>query len=441
MEITSELIKEAYIDLSVKARVIKENDAYVTGKNPTIKKEPGKAKPDNRIPVPFAKMSIMTIVGYAGRPGDITTNYVKAEAKDLESTEYEQKIKEYSEYNEEKTETAELLTTSLAQGVAYELWWISESNGEQIPEYKIIPPSESCPIYSDDIKPKMEAFIRFWKDKKDIVADVYYVGKSERWRKKESEEKFSRDEEGDTKYPYKEVPVIQFNVNMTGSPIYEAEKPLIDSYDSAISKSQNEVDRFNAEILQLPAKLDAKGKAALASGEQSIFDDLSQFEKWPEYLHKSLSGVNEFYKNQTTNLERLYHKSVGIPDISDESFAGNQSGVAIAYKLIPLEFLVTQVEGYFIKGLIARKDMYDDFINMFHPKINTEEYIAEVNWKRNIPIDDKAKIEAAAILSAIVSPETVLEYLPNTIVQDKEREMALLVSPEPIDESTTDPSV
>jgi SPP1 family phage portal protein len=155
--------------------------------------------------------------------------------------------------------------------------------------------------------------------------------------------------------------------------------------------------------------------------------------------------VNEFYKNHAANIERLFHKSIGIPDISDENFAGNQSGVAIAFKLIPLEFLVSQVEAYFRQGLIARKSLYDDFINMFHPDVDTEGYKPVVTWKRNIPIDEPAKVQAAAILASILSPKAVIDFLPNTIVPDKDEELARIENAIPIgvddlDDDTASPS-
>jgi SPP1 family phage portal protein len=213
---------------------------------------------------------------------------------------------------------------------------------------------------------------------------------------------------------------------MDHRPIFQAEKPIIDSYDSAISKSQNEVDRFNAAIMLTPAQLSAQLKADLAEGESTFFESLDQYEKWPEYLQKNLQGIGEFYKTHSANLERLFHKSIGIPDISDENFAGNQSGVAIAFKLIPLEFLVALIEAYFRRGLEKRKQFYDDFMEMFGPSLDYEDYKTTVTWKRNIPIDERAKVEVAAILSSIISPEGVLRFLPNTIVPDIEDELAAI---------------
>lgn len=432
MDIDADFLKKA--NSALDSRNICEtipNKKYVTGKNPTIASKRDSPQPDNRIPVPLAKIAVNTVVGYAGRPGDITTEYVRAEAEAVEAEPYKDIIKEFQEFNNEDLENSELLNIALSQGVAYEIWWVSdqsedeESEAEVVPEFRRCPATEAFPVYSESLKPELDAFIRFWKRNEDEthVADVYYPFKKERWEKDSDGDTYEKVDEEET--PYSE-PAIEFTINMDKMPIYEAEKPIIDSYDSAISNSQNEVDRFNAAILMLPGAMTAASKEEFRTAYQSIFENLDDFENWPDYLQKNLTGVSEFYKEHSANLERLYHKSVGIPDISDENFAGNQSGVAIAFKLLPLEFLVSQIEIYFKEGLQKRKVFYDDFLEFFGPDVDKEEYKAVVTWKRNMPVDEEMKVDIAMALSNLVSQETVLRFLPNKIVPDVEEELEKL---------------
>ena len=66
-EITSKILDELDQVRQAKIRLINENNLYVAGKNPpTLDEEPQK-KPDNRITIPFAKMAVETLTGYAGR--------------------------------------------------------------------------------------------------------------------------------------------------------------------------------------------------------------------------------------------------------------------------------------------------------------------------------------------------------------------------------------
>lgn len=48
-----------------------------------------------------------------------------------------------------------------------------------------------------------------------------------------------------------------------------------------------------------------------------------------------------------------------LPDMSDENFAGNSSGVVLAYKLLSFENHAKDKERYFEKGLLGRFKIYD----------------------------------------------------------------------------------
>jgi phage terminase Nu1 subunit (DNA packaging protein) len=49
-----------------------------------------------------------------------------------------------------------------------------------------------------------------------------------------------------------------------------------------------------------------------------------------------------------------------------------------------------------------------------------------IEHKRNLPVDEKAAVEIAAMLSGLVSRETMLRFLPQDIVDDVEKEMERL---------------
>ena len=68
-------IKEIDQHRQQRIRLIQENTAYVKGNNPATLNADPKKKPDNRITIPFAKMAVETLCGYAGRAGDITISW------------------------------------------------------------------------------------------------------------------------------------------------------------------------------------------------------------------------------------------------------------------------------------------------------------------------------------------------------------------------------
>jgi SPP1 family phage portal protein len=440
---TSKELQEIFSKVEMRLPRIQTNEAYVEGRNPYIlNKEVGK-KPDNRIPVPLAKMAVEDMAGYAGRSGDIVTDYELVEPTETEAEKDDDFIKymrAMDVYNKEPIETSELYEESLIQGESYEIWWTSEQfdfpSKLLTAEYKIVPSGSVFLKYTDDIKKVLEFAVYFTGDKEDKRADVYFPLKREVWNRNKAGTWVK--EPNDIEHPYTTVPVNVFMSNRRATPLFEAEKPLIDSFDELISKSINEVDRFNALMLLLGSKADVDFVRKYTEGKISVIDEIEDDESsnLPRYLEKNLGGVNEFYNDLTDRVEELFHKSVKIPDMSDESFAGNASGVAIAFKLIGMEFKASQIETYFNQGLVRRLSFYADIFSATKAEsasIDVGDYKATVKASRNIPMDMKAKAEIAQILLPIVSKETLLKFLPKSIVEDVEKELEKLKAQQPTD--------
>jgi len=428
LTITDKIIKELDEQRQINNRRIAENEAYVKGRNPETLNEPAQKKPDNRITIPFAKMAVETLCGYAGRAGDIIEHWdnittKEDEAKKPEDDKYIALRKQIAEYNETTLETSQLYGTGASQGVGYELFWVSDDlalPGMMTPEYANIPNSEIVLDWSSDIKKKLNAAFRFWTVNKDNFVDIYYPEYSERWEKPDGSGTWTRNEEGDTTYPYKSVPLAIYPVNADTSAIFEAEKDIITGIDKITNKSINEVDRFNALITLLPGEANKEFRDKLI--EISSIDNLSDFEKWPQYLSKDLSGITEFYPNILDRLEKLFHKSIKIPDFSDENFVTAQSGLAMAFKLVGLEFLAAKIDQYFDKGLRQRNKLINDVIGMSN-KYNIDDYTHVIEHKRNLPMDKSALIEMVVKLNGILSKETLLRMLPVEMVPDIEKEL------------------
>lgn len=443
---SNENIKKLIERLDVQRRTVDENRMYVQGKNPNILGRRARKDPDNRVPVPLAKMAVEDLSGYAGRAGDIRTSWDN-KATDLDEgeanaeDEYVELRRQIDEHNKADLLNSELYAEALSQGIAYELHWISDEmeldNGTMTPEFAIVPTGQMLVIWNDSLKPKPLAAMRHWKDDEgNEFADVYYPQFWERWVKPKGKSDFVMepnlvpDPEGDGSieaprfYPFEEVPVAVYRLNREKQPLFEAEKKLIDAIDNLISSSVNEVDRFNALVALFPGKIDKAFVDKLI--EMKVIDELGQYERWPEYLEKSLEKINEFYNQLADRIERLYHKSVKVPDMTDENFAGNQSGVAIAFKLIGMEFKASQIDTYFDVGLHMRDELVKSVINAGTASINTDDYEMEIEHKRNLPVDEKVKVEVAALLSGLVSRETLLKFLPADIIDSVEKELARL---------------
>jgi hypothetical protein len=239
------------------------------------------------------------MTGYIARPGEISTEYHKMNISDgekhPETDDLTDTLNKIDNHNKEGIENSELMTTSLSLGEAWELWWVSDDlsipNGVMTPEYKIVPNTEAYPIFTEDLKPKLEAFLRYSVRKdKSVVCDVYMPSKSNQWVKTDRDKEWRRNKDGDTKYPYQRVPAIQFRTSMSDVPIFEAQKPIMDALDVLVSKTQNEVDRFNALITLFPGDVSKKFIEELTTMAKPFIQNLDEYDpaQWPKYLEKKL---------------------------------------------------------------------------------------------------------------------------------------------------------
>ena len=419
--------------LGNKMPAIKENNDYIMGKNPYILNKALGKKPDNRMPVTLAKMAVDAMAGYAGKAGNIKVNYDLVATETLDEDDpFIEYMRSMDDYNDTDLEISELYEEGIKQGVSYEIWWTSDKmhlpNGLLTSEYKIVPNSEMILKYSNDLKKELLYAVHFTKDEDEERATVYYPNTMDEFSRKDSGTGWTLD---DTKeYPFSTVPVSIYRTDRFSRSIFEAEKAFIDGIDEIISKSMNEVDRFNAAIALFGNVLGEQFAADFKNGNISMIEGLSEDVEsafTPQYLEKNLTGVKDFYNDLMDRMEAWFRKSVGIADFSDDAFAGQQSGIAILFKLIPMEFRAAQIETYFNQGLNKRLEYYADVYNASNNSdVNVNEYTTIIKSKRNIPVDDKSIIEGIEKLQGILSKETILEMLPESIVSDAKKELQRL---------------
>ena len=274
------------------------------------------------------------------------------------------------------------------------------------------------------MKPVKEYAVRFYADGSTEYAVVYYPGYAEGW-KKEKSKKWERNEENDLVYPFEIVPVLEAKINKEGLPVFEAEKEIMDQLDKVMSKSLNEVDRYNAMIALFPFIVDADIATSLK--DKGYFHGLENYDadKWPRYLEKNLGGATEFYKWMVENLERLFHKCSRIIDFTDPTFGGSDdSGVSKAMKLLCMEMVAAKAEIYLRRWLTERKELFDACVLAGTTGIDVSIYKAEIKWSRNVPVSAKEQLEIASMMMGLgMTKEAILKILPKAILPDWEREL------------------
>lgn len=139
----------------------------------------------------------------------------------------------------------------------------------------------------------------------------------------------------------------------------------------------------------------------------------------------------ENYKNR---LDKDIHKFAMVPNMTDENFAGNASGVAMAYKLQGLEFLTGVKEQKFRKGLLRRVELITNILSI---KMNKELLFTDIGFTftRNNPKNLVEIVKMATDLTGVISEESQLDMLPmiNTEQELKRKEAEKKVSIEAMD--------
>ena len=424
---TKEQLRQLYGQLQEQNIKVYENERYVIGQNPAILDRKQKKSPDNRIITPLGKMATEQMSGYAGRAGDkvITYDLITTETADDNDDPFISYMLEMDKYNKQDIETSELYGEALGQGESYELWWTSDKKlpgGLLTSEYKIVPNEEIIIQYSADLKKEMESFVHYTQLEEDeIQATVYYPEYKEIWISKDGGE-FSLIED-DVRYPFKTPPLIVYKGNRRSMPLFESEKGLIKTVDELVSKKQNEVDRFADAILLISQAVDKIFKDKLVDSDITVIDKIESMEGGiiPQYLEKNLTGTTEYIKTQLDFAIQQYWKSVGVADMTAESFGGgDQSGYAIMLKLLPMEHKASLIDTYFNQGLQQRKQFYADVYNASTFRVDEDEYEMKIESNRNLPADLKLKAEILQILLQSGLPMSKgLKIRSNPLIQDE----------------------
>lgn len=176
---------------------------------------------------------------------------------------------------------------------------------------------------------------------------------------------------------------------------------LIDAYDRTLSDVNSEIESFRLAYMYF-------------KGGQITAEDLRKAKQMgafevPEdgemgYITKHLDdAVVEHHLNR---LHANIYRFSKTPDLADEAFAGQQSGVALKYKLFPLE---TKCKSFERKFQTAILHMFRGLCNAWAlkgEKFDPLNFYSE--FKRTFPLDLLNEAQTQAELKGLVSEETRL---------------------------------
>ena len=320
------------------------------------------------------------------------------------------------EHNDEADENAELAKNASIYGVAYEMLYLSEE--DNMIRFKSLNPKEVIPIFDKTVEQNLLAVMRYYEDY-DYVEDNTYtiveVIDATHVRRYKLNTGLSLLEE----YPhyFSMVPVAIFKNNEDETGDFEEVISLIDAYDKMQSDSLNDFEYFVDAYLALYGfTADSEDVAQMKENRVLLMDEGTS----AEWLIKQ---VNDAYvENMKNRLDKDIHKFAKCPNMSDQEFASNASGIAIKFKLLGTENLVSIKERKFKRGLQQRFELMSMINNVLREGFDWR--AIDINFTRNIPSNDTDIANMVNTLKDIVSEETLLAQIP--FVEDVQAELEKL---------------
>ena len=209
------------------------------------------------------------------------------------------------------------------------------------------------------------------------------------------------------------VPLVEYWNNESETGDFEGVVGLINAYDVLESDRVNDKEQFVDRLLVLTGALleeDEKGRTPMQQLKGDHALQLPDSQSRAEYL---TSEMNE------TSVEVLrkaivedIHKLSLVPDLSDENFAQNASGVAMRYKLWGLDQLIRVKEQWFAEGLRQRLKLFIHFLQLRGaPALNVEDI--RINFTRALPANlaENAQIVLTGRNAGALSVETGVKML------------------------------
>ena len=215
------------------------------------------------------------------------------------------------------------------------------------------------------------------------------------------------------------IPITEYQNNKFGIGDFEAQIGLIDAYNTLMADRINDKEQFIDSILVLYGAV--LGDDAEETDEAQKDLKRRKLLEMPlgakaEYLSRTLdeTSVETLRKALKEDIYTLSH----VPNLTDEHFAGNSSGVAMEYKLLGLEMLTKVKERYYRKGLKKRIKMFCHFLNLKSIEVDAGAVVP--TFSRSLPKNLIEIAQMVNMLSGSVSQKTLIKLLP--FVENPEEE-------------------
>ena len=390
--LTKDLIEGAIEYNEDKRKEYNKLENYYLGKHNIINRVKPPTNKNNRIVINHAKYITDIHVGYLlGNP----VEYKSLKNEDITLIEEQFKKQSIADIDHEIAKDISIF------GIQYELVYISDNDIRS----KDIDVRNAICIYDDTVDHNKLFGIIYKQDTtKDDYEDIQ-VYDSEKEYQCVSNGKIVIGEGKIHRFGL--VPLIKYKNNTEYQGDFVQVISLIDAYNLLQSDRINDKEQLvEAILVGYGVKMEKKQLTSLREN-RTVFGLTSDAKL--EYLTKNLDETQVDVLRQV--IQDDIHKISQTPNMSDENFIGNSSGVALRYKLLAFEQAVSNTERYFERGLLERFQLYNNYLNNTNKMMIVPIYNVDVVFKRNLPQND---LEISAMinnLTDLIDDETLIGEL------------------------------
>ena len=202
------------------------------------------------------------------------------------------------------------------------------------------------------------------------------------------------------------IPLVPFYNNCQGCGDFEMVTGLVDAYNILLSGALDDMQSVANAFLALYGMQGTTQKDIDQANRTRILS-LSEGGR-AEFVVKNLN--HEALGQLEVNLRRSILQLSMTPDLCDEHFAGNASGIALQYKLWGIEQVRSAKERTFTDGVKKLLAALSAGAGLLGQTVDLT--AGEMTFYKNLPQDNATLAETLLNLSPLLSRQTILENLP-----------------------------
>ncbi|WP_395318895.1 phage portal protein [Fructilactobacillus frigidiflavus] len=407
-----------YHNDTMKPKYLELRKEYL-GQHP-IFEEPRKGglRPDNRLMANLTKYVVETFNGYfIGVPPNITLN----DEKDNEELQNWIGSNSFADKLSEISRQCDIYGRSIA-------FVYQDENSNTKVTYTS--PETSFMIYDDTVEMNPIAYVRYsFNNSAEVNGTIYFADYQFNF-----DSSYKLDDSNTLINPFNTVPAVEFSSNVYKQGLINDIKSLNDALDNALSQKANQNEYFDNSYLsitglELPTDEDGNPQFNLDGNQVFYSPEASAQDADVKFIEKpDGDNMQEHLIDRLTNL--IYQISM-VSNLNDQAFAGNSSGVALKYKLLPMQNMAVNKERKFTQSM---RQLFKTIFSV--DTILKNDHVdawKDLSFKfyQNLPVNVSDEASTARSLEGIVSKETQLGTL--SFVDDPKKEIQRMAD-EHIDE-------